>query len=90
MFALRALDCEGNGLGSDIIAALEWVEEHFVSPAVVTLSLGLSGHSNAVNAAVDALVDAGVVVVRPRPYRSNAKPIAPPTLIGTGMTHIPQ
>jgi subtilisin family serine protease len=72
VYGLRVLDCEGSGWGTDIIAALEWIEENFVPPAVVTMSLGMDGHSHAINAAVDALVDAGVVVVRcpPRPLLS--------------------
>ena len=63
---LRVLNCEGRGYKSDIIAALDWIEDNFVAPAVVTMSLG-GAHSVAENAAVDALVDAGVVVVRPSP-----------------------
>ena len=61
--ALRVLDCEGSGSGSDVIAALDWIGANFVSPAVVTMSLG-GYFSSAENAAVDGLVDAGVVVVR--------------------------
>lgn len=61
--ALRVLDCEGFGSGSDIIAALDWIGANFVTPAVVTMSLG-GYFSSAENAAVDGLVDAGVVVVR--------------------------
>jgi len=67
VYGLRVLDCEGSGYGSDIVAALEWIEENFVPPAVVTMSLGVDGTSSSINAAVDALVDAGVVVVRPSP-----------------------
>ena len=62
MVGLRVLNCEGRGYKSDIIAALDWIEDNFVAPAVVTMSLG-GAHSVAENAAVDALVDSGVVVV---------------------------
>jgi len=62
--AIRVLDCSGSGSTSGIIASLDWIETNFVSPAVVTMSLGGS-FSASMNAAVDSLVDAGVVVVRP-------------------------
>jgi len=62
--ALRVLDCSGSGWISGVIAGVNWVRLNFEAPAVVTMSLG-GGFSASENAAVDALVDAGVVVVRP-------------------------
>ena len=62
--ALRVFGCTGGSPWSVIIAAVDWVRLNFVAPAVVTMSLG-GGFSASENAAVDALVDAGVVVVRP-------------------------
>ena len=62
--ALRVLDCDGSGSKTDTIAALNWVRLNFVLPAVVTMSLG-GPRSFSLDQAVDALVDAGVVVVRP-------------------------
>jgi hypothetical protein len=65
---IRVLSCSGSGSTSGIIASLDWIETNFVSPAVVTMSLGGS-FSASLNAAVDSLVDAGVVVVRSSPPR---------------------
>lgn len=62
--ALRVFGCTGRSAYSVIIAAVDWVRLNFVLPAVVTMSLG-GPRSFSLDQAVDALVDAGVVVVRP-------------------------
>jgi hypothetical protein len=38
--AVRVLDCSGNGSSSSIIAGVDWVGGHRISPAVVNMSLG--------------------------------------------------
>jgi subtilisin family serine protease len=48
---VRVLDCSGNGATSNIIAAVDWVTGHRISPAVVNMSLG-----GPVNDALDAAV----------------------------------
>ncbi|KAL6774326.1 hypothetical protein ACKKBG_A24565 [Auxenochlorella protothecoides x Auxenochlorella symbiontica] len=60
--AVRMLDCQGQGLVSDAVAALDWLAANAARPAVVTLSL--SGvESVALDQAVAAAVAAGLHVV---------------------------
>lgn len=59
---LRVLGCDGRGTDSSVIAGLEWLAANFVSPAVVNMSLG-GGFSQALNDAVESLVQAGLPVV---------------------------
>lgn len=59
---VRVLNCDGVGSFGDLIEALEWIAEHPSSRKVASLSLAGS-RSDAVNSAVQGLVDAGVVVV---------------------------
>eukprot|EP00879_Flechtneria_rotunda_P001995 GHRR01002171.1.p1 GENE.GHRR01002171.1~~GHRR01002171.1.p1 ORF type:complete len:748 (+),score=234.78 GHRR01002171.1:134-2377(+) len=64
--AIRVLDCDGAGSISDVVAALDWVAENAVKPAVASLSLGVpSGQwSKAMEAAVQHLVlNVGIPVV---------------------------
>lgn len=58
---VRVLGCDGLGYTSDVIAGLEWVASQPFRPAVANLSLG-SGSSNALDAAVANVVNAGIVV----------------------------
>lgn len=58
---VRVLNCQNLGLDSDLIAGLDWVAARHVKPAVANLSL--QGYSWSTGIAVDALIDAGVVVV---------------------------
>jgi subtilisin family serine protease len=55
------LDCGGVTWGSDVISGLDWVMAHRQSPAVVNLAVSLDP-SQALNAAVGALWNAGVFV----------------------------
>ena len=48
-FAVRCVDCEGNGAADNVIAALDWLAGNYELPAVASLSLG----SNSINAALD-------------------------------------
>ncbi len=60
--ALRVLDCDGNGYGSDVIAALDWVIAHKSGPSVVNFSLG-GPASSLLDGAVEKTVKAGIPVV---------------------------
>ncbi|NXY98884.1 S8 family peptidase [Streptomyces sp. BR123] len=62
LVSVRVLGCDGRGTYSGIIAALDWVAENAKQPAVLNGSLG-GARSSAVNAAADALFDAGVLPV---------------------------
>lgn len=58
---VRVLGCDGSGSTSGIIAAIEWVEDNAVRPAVANMSLG-GGYSAALNRAVDDLATSGVSI----------------------------
>ena len=58
---LKTLDAQGDGFSTDTISALEYALQNGAD--VVNLSLGASSPSNGEEAAVDALVAAGVAVV---------------------------
>jgi len=59
---IRVLGCAGSGAFSGIIAGMEWVAENAERPAVVNMSLG-GGSNAAVDAAANALFDAGILPV---------------------------
>ncbi|MGV8849391.1 MAG: S8 family peptidase [Propionibacteriaceae bacterium] len=59
---VRMLDCDGEGDGSDYIAAVDWIVANHVSgPAVVNVSLGALG--TGLNTATQSLVADGITVV---------------------------
>ena len=59
LFAVRVLNCEGSGTISGVIAGIEWVTAHHVSPAVANMSLG-GGASQALDQAIQASIQSGV------------------------------
>jgi subtilisin family serine protease len=58
---LRVLNCSGSGATSGIIAAVDWVRNNRVNPAVANMSLG-GGYSSALNSAVNNLSNSGVFI----------------------------
>ena len=61
--AVRALDCNGAGSVSGVIAAIDWViTDHTTRPAVLNLSLGTS-YSPILESAVDRAFADGITVV---------------------------
>lgn len=58
---VRVLNCSGSGSTSGIIAAVDWVRNNRVNPAVANLSLG-GGYSSSLNTAVNNLHNSGVFV----------------------------
>lgn len=60
LHAVRVLGCDGSGTWSGIVNGIDWVASNHASPAVANMSLG-GGASNSVDAAVNRLVDSGVV-----------------------------
>ncbi len=40
LHAVRVLDCNGNGTDSSVIAGINWVSSHHMTPAVANMSLG--------------------------------------------------
>ncbi|AGC46577.1 S8A family peptidase [Myxococcus stipitatus DSM 14675] len=59
---VRAIDCEGEGTASGIVAALDWVIANHQSPAVANLSLGFEA-SEVIDQAVRNAVAAGITTV---------------------------
>ncbi|QSQ14541.1 S8 family serine peptidase [Myxococcus landrumensis] len=59
---VRAIDCEGEGTTSSIVAALDWVIANHQSPAVANMSLGFEV-SEAIDQAVRNAVAAGITTV---------------------------
>ncbi|MGA6170997.1 S8 family peptidase [Streptomyces sp. NPDC012600] len=65
LVSVRVLDCRGRGTWAGIIAAFDWVAKDAAAdsaPAVLNASLG-GARSRAVDAAVEAVADAGVLPV---------------------------
>jgi subtilisin family serine protease len=59
LFAVRVLNCSGSGTTSGVIAGVDWVTAHHVSPAVANMSLG-GGVSTALDTAVRNSIASGV------------------------------
>jgi subtilisin family serine protease len=59
LFAVRVLNCSGSGTNSGVIAGVDWVTQHHVSPAVANMSLG-GGVSTALDTAVRNSISSGV------------------------------
>lgn len=63
LVAVRALDCNGSGSVSGVIAAIDWViSDHTTRPAVMNLSLG-TAESPSLESAVDRAYADGITVV---------------------------
>lgn len=63
LWALKALDKDGNGSWSQIIAAVDYVTENADKIEVVNMSLGDKDKSRALDEAISRSVDAGVTYV---------------------------
>ena len=59
LYAVRVLDCTGNGTDSGVIAGIDWVTANKVRPAVANMSLG-GGASSALDNAVTNSINSGV------------------------------
>lgn len=57
---VRVLNCQGEGEGSDILAAIEWVTANNVKPAVVNMSLGSNEASPSIEGAINNSIASGV------------------------------
>jgi subtilisin family serine protease len=61
LWAARVLDCNGNGLASMALEAVDWITAHGQLPAVVNMSLGYGGDVPALRQAVENSIAAGFV-----------------------------
>jgi len=59
LHAVRVLDCAGSGTDATVIAGVDWVTAHRITPAVANMSLG-GGASTALDTAVQNSINAGV------------------------------
>ena len=59
LYAVRVLDCAGNGTVSGVIAGVDWVTANHVSPAVANMSLGGSA-STTLDQSVQSSIASGV------------------------------
>lgn len=62
LHGIRVVNCQGVGTSSATVAGIDWVISNHVKPAVMNLSLG-GGASNAVDQAIRAAHNAGIVTV---------------------------
>ena len=62
LHGVRVLNCGGSGTTSGVIAGINWVTTHHVKPAVANMSLG-GGASSSLDAAANAMINHGVVLV---------------------------
>jgi PKD repeat protein len=66
IYGVRVLGCDGVGASSTIVAGIDWVTSHHISPAVANMSLagywiwGIIGLDSAIDIAVRNSVQAGV------------------------------
>ncbi len=63
LWAVKVLDSSGSGYLSDIIKGVDWVTQHAHTIEVANMSLGGVGRSDALHAAIQASVAAGIVYV---------------------------
>lgn len=60
---VRVINCGGWGQVSDLIAGIDWVTANRIDPAVINISLILSGTSNALDSAVNNSISSGITFV---------------------------
>ncbi|MEV5412737.1 S8 family peptidase [Thermopolyspora sp. NPDC052614] len=60
LIGVRVLNCSGSGTISGVIAGVDWVTANAVKPAVANMSLGVTGGSAAIDAAVANSINSGV------------------------------
>jgi subtilisin family serine protease len=63
LYAVRVLDCNGNGSASTIAAGVNWVTGNHANPAVANMSLRLFGISQFLDNAVRGSIASGVTYV---------------------------
>ncbi len=64
--AVRVLDCQGSGANDDIIAAINWVKNNAVKPAVINYSIGCQQRCSdaTMDNAVKSLIASGIQFVQ--------------------------
>jgi subtilisin family serine protease len=89
LYAVRVLDCNGYGTSSGMIAAIDWINQNRVLPAVVNMSLG-GPASSALNDAIQSSINAGITVAVAAGNNSdnacNYSPASAPQALTAGAT----
>src|ERR1051325_1115225 len=89
LHAVRVLDCKGYGTYSGIIAAIDWLNQNRMLPAVANLSLGGSA-STALNDAIQSSINAGLTYAVAAGNESqdacNSSPASAPQALTVGAT----
>src|SRR5436190_284614 len=60
LHAVRVFGCDGSGMVSGILQAVNWVTSNRINPAVANMSLSLSGVSNTLDTAISNSIASGV------------------------------
>ncbi len=60
LYGVRVLPCTGNGLVSNMISGINWVNANRIGPAVINMSINVSTVSNALNTAIANVVQNGI------------------------------
>ncbi|MBL8183824.1 MAG: S8 family serine peptidase [Blastocatellia bacterium] len=63
LYGVRVLPCSGFGLVSSMISGVNWVTANRVNPAVVNMSIAVSGISNSLNNAINNSVASGITFI---------------------------
>jgi cerevisin len=89
--AVKVLGDDGSGSWSGVIAGIDWVTKHSADKKVISMSLG-GGKNDALNQAVTAAINAGVVTVvaagNENQDACNVSPASTPGAITVGATDV--
>jgi subtilisin family serine protease len=62
LHSVRVISLDASSIASRVVSGLNWVNQNKISPAVVNMSLQLTGSSNAVDNAITGVVNGGAFV----------------------------
>jgi subtilisin family serine protease len=85
LFAVRVLNCSGSGTTSGVIAGVDWVTAHHISPAVANMSLG-GGVSSSLDTAVANSIASGVTYAIAAGNSNTNANTSSPARVGTAIT----
>lgn len=60
LYSVRVLRCDGSGMVSELVAAVNWVTANRINPAVANISITASGTSNTLDNALASSIASGV------------------------------
>lgn len=63
LHGVRVMNCNGSGYVSNMISGIDWITANHISPSVANMSVGLSGTSSMLDAAISNSITAGVTFV---------------------------